>query len=558
MKANRPQFAPDAYEKHAAQWRWNVPEFFNIGDAVCTQHAQNPRLKDKTAIWWENEAGDVAQITYAALDARAQALENALLHRGFQAGDKIAIALPQRIETAIAHIAAYRIGAIAVPLTVLFGPDALEYRLNNADVVALIGNDISIANVEKVRAQTPQLRLVIGLETLGDISFGAFEDAGKSAPKGPRSTKTRAGDPALIIYTSGTTGPPKGALIPHRALLGNLSGMVYSHNLFPQPNDVFWSPADWAWTGGLIDVLLPCLHYGVPLVGFQGRFDPVRSFELMEKYKVRNTFLFPTALKAMMKAVPAPRERYDLRLRSIMSAGEAVGETVYAWTRDALGVTLNEMFGQTELNYIVGNCNAAWPSQPGAMGRAYPGHKVGVINAQGEEVAPGETGEVALRITNAHGEPDPVFFLRYWKNDEATRAKYMNDWCRTGDMAKIDIDGVLWYEGRADDVIKSAGYRIGPAEIENCLVKHAAVANAAVIGVPDEERGALIKAFVVLQPAFVPSAQLIEALQAHVRANLAAYEVPKFIEFIEALPMTTTGKVQRKVLRDQSQPNRTQ
>ena len=535
----------DSYSTHHTRWRWHVPDYFNIGDAVCTRHAANPAMRDKPAIWWENDAGESATITYGELDARALALQAQLRALGVMGGDKIAIALPQRIETAIAHVAVYRLGAVAVPLTVLFGPDALEYRLQNADVVVLIGNDISIANVEIIRARLPRLRCVIGIETLGDERISQTPVSAAQP-----AVNTRGDDPALIIYTSGTTGPPKGALLPHRALIGNLSGMVYSHNLFPQPGDVFWSPADWAWTGGLIDALLPCLYFGVPIVGYQGRFDPVKSFELMAKYRVRNTFLFPTALKAMMKALPEPRLHYDVQLRSIMAAGEAVGETVYAWSRDALGVTLNEMFGQTELNYIVGNCNAAWPSKPGAMGRGYPGHKVGVIDAQGKEVRPGETGEVALRRTNNNGEADPVFFLNYWKNEKATAEKYSGEWCRTGDVARIDNDGYLWYEGRADDVIKSAGYRIGPAEVENCLVKHEAVANAAVIGKPDAERGAIIKAFVVLQAGFAPSPALEQALREHVRGRLAPYEYPKEFEFIDALPMTTTGKVQRKVLRD--------
>jgi acetyl-CoA synthetase len=542
----------DTYALHHARWHWQVPEYFNIGDAVCTRHARNPLMADKPAIWWESEAGETATITYCELDTNATELSFALSERGVKAGDKVAIALPQRIETAIAHVAIYRIGAVAVPLTVLFGPDAMEYRLENAEVVALIGDDVSLTNVASVRARLPALRFTIGIGSQGDFSMRKLLNVAQTAPQvlGEFAIQTKADDPALIIYTSGTTGPPKGALIPHRALIGNLSGMVYSHNLFPQPGDVFWSPADWAWTGGLIDALLPCLYFGVPIVGYQGRFDPVKSFELMAKYRVRNTFLFPTALKAMMKALPEPRLNYDIQLRSIMSAGEAVGEAVYAWSRDALGVTLNEMFGQTELNYIVGNCNAAWPSKPGAMGRGYPGHTVGVIDANGKEVNAGETGDVALRRTNAHGEPDPVFFLRYWKNDIATAEKYTSEWCRTGDMARIDAEGTLWYEGRADDVIKSAGYRIGPAEVENCLVKHEAVANAAVIGKPDAERGAIIKAFVVLQKGFAASNALEDDLRAHVRARLAPYEYPKEFEFIDALPMTTTGKVQREMLRD--------
>jgi len=323
--------------------------------------------------------------------------------------------------------------------------------------------------------------------------------------------------------------------------------------LFPQPGEWFWSPADWAWTGGLWDALMPSLYFGMPIVGYRGRFSADTAFYLLQKYGVTNTFLFPTALKMMMKAHPAPRDKFKLKLRAIMSAGEAVGDAVFHWCEHALGVTPNEMFGQTEMNYIVGNSAQQWPARPGSMGRPYPGHRVAVIDDEGQPVKPGETGEVALNRTDIHGDPDPIFFLGYWKNPEATRDKYTGDWCRTGDLASIDEDGYLWYQGRADDMFKAAGYRIGPSEIENCLVKHPAVANVAVVPKPDAERGNVVKAYIVLTPGTVRGRdaddKLIAELQTHVRGKLAPYEYPKEIEFIDELPMTTTGKVQRRLLR---------
>jgi acetyl-CoA synthetase len=248
-----------------------------------------------------------------------------------------------------------------------------------------------------------------------------------------------------------------------------------------------------------------------------------------------------------MKALPEPKRKHCLALRSVMSAGESVGVTVIEWAREALGVTVNEMFGQTEINYVVGNCQAAWPVKPGSIGRPYPGHRVAVIDAEGRELK-NELGEIAVH-RSFQGSRDPVFFLEYWKNPEATRDKFAGDWGCTGDQGKMDDDGYLWYQGRSDDVIKSAGYRIGPAEIESCLVKHPAVANAAVIGKPDATRGSIVKAFIVLQPGEKPSERLVEEIQGHVRGRLAPYEYPREIEFIDALPMTTTGKVQRKELR---------
>ena len=337
-------------------------------------------------------------------------------------------------------------------------------------------------------------------------------------------------------------------------LLGHLPNVVLWNDFCPKPGDRFWTPADWAWAGGLLDGLLPAWHFGTPILGYRGRFDAEKAYYLLEKYGVRNSFLFPTALKLMMKAVPEPKKRFALDLRSIMSAGESVGVTVIEWAREQLGVTINEMFGQTEINYVVGNCQAAWPVKPGSIGRPYPGHHVAIIDEAGNERPRGELGEIAVNRT-CNGMRDAVFFLEYWKNPGATRDKFIGEWGCTGDQGRMDEDGYIWYQGRSDDVIKSSGYRIGPAEIESCLVKHPAVLNAAVIGKPDAARGAIVKAFIVLQPGQNASTALQEDIQQHVRGRLAPYEYPREIEFIAELPMTTTGKVQRKVLRQREEEN---
>lgn len=562
-----PSADEDHYASLHAGFRWRVPALFNIAEVCCGRWARDARHADRAAVLYEREDGHRATLTYAELQAQANRLSHALERLGVARGDRVAIVMPQRPETAVAHVAIQQLGAVAMPLSMLFGPEALEYRLRDSEARVAIADETGIANLRAAAGACPALEHIVAVgEAQGQGSLDwpaalARESALFSA------LATHADEAAVLIYTSGTTGPPKGALIPQRALIGNLPGFVCSQNWFPQDDSVFWSPADWAWTGGLMDALLPSLYFGRPIVGFQGRFGPQRAFELIERHRVTHSFLFPTALKAMMKAVPHPRERYGLSLRAIMSAGEAVGDAVFAYGRDELGLTINEMFGQTEINYIVGNCarhvdaqgreRAGWPARAGSMGRAYPGHRIAVVDDEGHEVPHGTPGDVALHRRDRHGDLDPIFFLGYWRKEEATRAKFTGDpsdsWCRTGDTAVMDADGYLWYQGRSDDVFKAAGYRIGPSEIENCLVKHAAVANAAVVPKPDAERGALVKAYVVLAPGHTASPGLVEELQRHVRGRLAPYEYPKEIEFIEALPMTTTGKVQRRVLRLQEE-----
>jgi acetyl-CoA synthetase len=611
-------FASDPYAQLHGSFRWRVPKRFNIAQVCCRRWANSSNTTKNVAAYAYytlaaglNSSGKSektqrsAQLTsfsYAQLQRQANRLSNVLKANGVGRGDRVAIVMPQRFETAVAYIAVLQMGAVAMPLSMLFGPEALEYRLNDSEAVLAICDAGAVASVQSVRAQCRKLQVVIGVEADDPWSQteGAGEGTGHAGPFASNAAdihyataleqashrftlvSTLADDPAILIYTSGTTGQPKGALLAHRALIGNLTGFVCSQNWFgfdgksnASSDAVFWSPADWAWTGGLMDALLPTLYFGRPIVAFNGRFSPQTALELMRDCGVTYTFIFPTALKAMMKAYPGSagvnvRQQFKLKLQAIMSAGEAVGDAVFGYCATQLGVRPNEMFGQTEINYIVGNCNKFWPSKPGSMGKAYPGHRVQVIDDDGNECPVGTPGDVAVNRFDVHGHPDPVFFLGYWKNDAATQAKYCgkngaDDWCRTGDLATRDADGYLWYQGRSDDVFKAAGYRIGPGEVENCLVKHPAVANAAVVPKPDAARGAVVKAYVVLAPDFVSAracykratalfdADLIAELQTHVKGKLAPYEYPKEIEFVDELPMTTTGKVQRRVLRLQEE-----
>ena len=557
-------FLPPAYRELHRTFRWQVPATFNIAEVCCGRWARG-RHAGREAVTEYEEEGCTRTHTYRQLQRAANQLTHVLREQGVAQGDRVAIVMPQSFATAVAYIAVLQMGAVAMPLSMLFGPDALAFRLHDSEAVLALCDPSALNNLEMAKPQAPQLRAVLPMNP----------SIWQGASPAPSPVTTHAEDAAVLIYTSGTTGNPKGALIAHRCLIGNLTGFVASQNWFgfdsagpdvhadalPLGSDaVFWSPADWAWTGGLMDALLPTLYFGRHIVAFRERFSPRIALELMQRCAVTHTFLFPTALKAMMKAYPGTaaqsvRAVFGLRLQAIMSAGEAVGDAVFDYCQKQLGVTVNEMFGQTEINYIVGNSSRLYPAKPGSMGLAYPGHRVAVIDEGGEECTPGIVGEVALHRCDVHGDPNPIFFLGYWKNEAATRAKFTGDWCRTGDLAVRDSEGYLWYQGRTDDVFKSAGYRIGPGEIENCLVKHPAVVNAAVVPKPDGARGALVKAYVVRAPEFdaTDPALLIADLQAHVKGLLAHYEYPKEIEFVAALPMTTTGKVQRRVLRLQEE-----
>ena len=552
---------PDNHARLHRDFAWSVPEQFNIAQACLHRWARDT----PAAVAIMQDAGDEPAVptTYAALQRDARRLSNALGALGVMRGDRVAIVMPQRSQTAIALMAVFQMGAIAVPLSTLFGAEALQSRLNDSGAKLAIVDEASAGAIAALRESCPALLKVMGAgaaDGTGDVSWGASLAAARDFFE---PVDTRADDPALLIYTSGTTGPAKGAVIPHRALIGNLSGFVASQNWF-EGDGPFWSPADWAWTGGLWDALLPTLYFGRTIVASRARFDADLALKLMERHRITHTFLFPTALKAMMRVAPEPHASHPrLALRSIMSAGEAVGEGVFAYCRDKLGVVVNEMFGQTEINYVVGNCGQyraadgtlapGWPPRAGSMGRPYPGHRVAVIDDDGNECPRGTPGDIAVHACDVHGARDPIFFLGYWNNERVTRAKFTGEpfesWCRTGDRAVMDDEGYLWYQGRSDDQFKSSGYRIGPSEIEDCLARHPAVAQVAVVPKPDPERGAVVKAFVILAVGAQPGDALVEELQQLVRSRLAPYETPKDIEFVPSLPMTTTGKLQRNVLR---------
>jgi acetyl-CoA synthetase len=522
-------------------FRWQVPAHYNIGVDVCDRWAQ--REPDRTAILDVRADGAVEEISYGALRDASNRLANALAACGIGRGDRVAILLPQAPAVAVSHIAIYKLGAIALPLAMLFGVDAISYRLQDSGARALITNAQGLAKLAGIRDAAPGLELVFSIDGAGEGAQDFHATLARAAADFTPAA-TAADDPALMVYTSGTTGPPKGALHAHRVLLGHLPGIEFPHEFLPQPGDRFWTPADWAWAGGLLNVLLPGLHYGVPVVAHKfEKFDPEAAFALIAAMGVRNAFIPPTALR-MLRSAPPPKA--EIRLRSVGSGGEALGAETYEWGKSALGVTINEFYGQTECNLVLASCAAIGVSRPGAIGKPVPGHTVAVIRPDGSECQPGELGQLAIR------RPDPVMFLEYWGKPDATREKFIGDWMTTGDQGVVDPDGYVQFVGRDDDVITSAGYRIGPTEIEDCLIRHPAVALAAVVGKPDAMRTEIVKAFIVLKSGHAPSDALAADIQGFVKTRLSAHEYPREVAFIEQMPMTTTGKVIRRLLRQQA------
>lgn len=524
------------YDELYKKFRWNIPAQYNIGVDCCDRWAaQEP---DRLAILHIHGNGREDKISYGWLRDTSNRLANVLRAQGVKRGDRVAIFLPQAPEVAAAHFAIYKLAAVALPIAILFGPDALSYRLQNSGAKALLTNAQGMAKLEQVRDQAPELKAVITIENLDVLLSKASSDF---TPE-----ETTPDDPAMMIYTSGTTGQPKGALHGHRVLLGHLPGAELPHYPFPSKGDRFWTPADWAWAGGLLDVLLPSLLHGIPVVARRfDKFDPDEAFALMASANIRNTFIPPTALR-MMRAVPSPRGRFDIKLRSMGSGGESLGVEALDWGREAFGLTINEFYGQTECNLVLGSCEALGALKPGAIGKAVPGHKVAVVDADGQPVRPGTIGQIAVM------RPDPVMFIEYWGKPDATRSKFIGDWMTTGDQGVADEQGYISFVGRDDDVITSAGFRIGPGEIEDCLICHPAVALAAAVGKPDKVRTEIVKAFVVLKPGHQPTEALAAEIQGFVKTRLSAHEYPREVAFLEQLPMTTTGKVIRRLLREQA------
>jgi acetyl-CoA synthetase len=528
------------YDTLVRSFVWAIPERFNIASACCDVWAA--REPDRPAIIDATDGGHIVT-TFGQLRNRADRLANALRQRGVTRGDRVAILLPQSADVAVSHLAAYKLGAIALPLAALFGVDALEYRLTDSGSRVVITDAAGAQKIASIRQNLPTLELVISTQGAPGDALD-FEKLIAGAPAGFATLNTSREDPALMIYTSGTTGLAKGALHAHRVLPGHLPGVQWPHDFFPQSGDLMWTPADWAWAGGLLNILLPSLFFGVPVVAHRTpRFDAEQAFALMERLQIRNAFIPPTALR-MVRSIERPTQRYKLALRTMASGGESLGAEVYEWGQRELGLTINEFYGQTECNLVLASCAANGVSRAGAIGKAVPGHVANIIREDGSICDAHEQGQVAVL------RPDPVMFLEYWNRPEATAAKFIGDWMTTGDQGYRDEDGYVFFVGRDDDVITSSGYRIGPGEIEDCLLRHPAVSISAAVGARDEIRGEIVRAFIVLRPGFAASDALAADIQSFVRTRLSAHEYPRRIDFVSELPITTSGKIIRRLLRE--------
>ena len=543
----------ETYDETCAALKWDIPEYFNIGVDICDRWAETD--PDRIALIDVEENGDFVEYCYADLKAMSNQLANALSKRGVERkaneiGDRVGVLLPQCVETAVAHIAITKMACVSIPLFTLFGHDALLHRLRDSSAKVVITNREGAAKVASIRDELPELKhvfLVDGADDTAEKGTESFHEICEVESTEFTPVKTHSEDAAILIYTSGTTGNPKGALQAHRTLLGHLPGVEMSHNFLPYEGDKFWTPADWAWIGGLLDVLMPALHHGIPTVAYRfSKFNNVAALELIKKHNIRNAFLPPTALK-MMRLVP-DAEKFGIKMRSVASGGETLGMELIKWGEKALGTTINEFYGQTECNMIVAACSALEYPAPGVMGRAAPGFVVDVIDAEtGEIKEAGVEGAIAVQV------PNPVMYIQYWNNPEATAEKTKKfgdvEWLFLGDRGIREADGRLRFVGRDDDVICSGGYRIGPAEIEYCLISHPAVQLAGAVGKPDELRGEVVTAFVTLTDGYKESPELADEIAQYVKSRLAAHEYPREVHFIDAMPMTTTGKIIRGNLR---------
>lgn len=522
-------------------FQWQIPGRFNIAEACAARHAE--AAPEGTAlILDQGDDENPLKLTWQALDQRAQKCAAMLANFGVERGDRVAIQLPQGWQAVAIHLAIYRLGAIAVPLATQFGPQAIGYRIAKARPKIFVATIEALARWRQSDHASQSETIALSVDGTApdtedfDQAFEAAAPLGTIADTGPD-------DPAMMLFTSGTTGQPKGVLHGHRVLLGHLPGIQLAQELMPQPGDIFWTPSDWAWAGGLLNALLPALYFQVPVVAANApRFSAAWALNVMARNRVTNAFMPPTAIR-MITAYEG--EKPGLHLRAVGAAGEQLGAKAHTAATQMFGAPVNEFYGQTECNAIIGSCARLGISNPASMGQEIPGHTVRLRTMDGQIVDHGE-GEIVIA---AHS---PVALIGYFEDEAASAEKIVDGWIRTGDLASLSEDGWFTFKSRNDDVITSAGYRIGPAEIEECLRSHDHVIEAAVVGLTDAERTQTVAAFVTVTDAGKKIADLESQLQAHVRERLSAHLYPRHVEIVDHIPVTESGKIMRRLFRERS------
>ena len=538
----------DNYDELYNSFRWSIPENYNIASDTIDKFSNSERIALKHVL----DDGNCNEFTFKYLQQKSNQLANVLDHLSLKNDDRVGIILGQCPETILSHMACFKSGKISIPLFGLFGDDALLFRLKDSGASTVICDDLSIEKIKRINEFLPCLKNIISINRKkSDATVLSFYELISNASDKYKNVESKSNDPALIIYTSGTTGDPKGALLPHKVLLGHIPGVEMPHEFLTSSHpvtDCFWTPADWAWIGGLFDVLMPALYFGIPIISYRSsKFDPEFTFTLLEKYQVKNTFIPPTALK-MMKSFNQNLKRKNLKLRTLGSGGESLGQELLKWGKEIFDVGINEFYGQTECNLTVSNCGLIMKQKLGSIGKPVPGHNVELMNKEGGFIKDeNEEGEIVVNSSS------PSTFLGYWNNKSETEKKIIDGWLHTGDYATLDEEGYFYFKGRKDDLINSSGYRIGPSEIENTILSIDEVEMAAVVGVPDDLRGQVVKAVIVPKNKFYIDSQNLELkdkIKNKVKDKLSAHEYPRIIEFVSELPLTTTGKIKRNIIRE--------
>jgi acetyl-CoA synthetase len=515
------------YDELRAEHRWNVPAQYNIATDVCDKHA-----RDKLAMIWEDWQGNQRHVAWGELQDLAARFANVLRDHGVERGDRVAMLLPATPETAAAFFGTWKLGAILLSMSVLYGDEGIRHRITDSQAKVLVTD---AANVDRVERDLVEHVLVLDDKLLAGAS-DKFT-----------TVDTAADDPAQLYYSSGTTGLAKGILHAHRYLLAH-EEFIYCHEV--ADGELFHGMGEWAWAAGIAPLLGPW-RLGATQFVFQreGGFDPDQQLSVLSKHGVTNVFTTPTAMRSMM-GISDAGSRYPQQFRIVCSAGEPLNPEAIRWFREQYGVTVLDFYGLTESYPLVANY-PFMEVREGSMGKPMPGWDVQILDEDMHPVEPGERGEICLRARS-----NPHYPLGYWNRPEDTEETFGGEWFHTKDAAEQDADGYYWYAGRADDVIISAGYRIGPFEVESACIEHAAVREAAAVASPDERRGYVVKAFIVLAEGHAPSNELADEIKQFVRERHSAYAYPRRIEFVDDLPKTLTGKIRRIELRQREAGSR--